>query len=276
MQLRSTRNVARALVLVCLAGGATACEIGVDGNGGFSLDVASGKAQDEWTRSYRIESGGQLEIINVNGRITAEAGDGPEVEVKAERTVRAMNDETAREQLAKLEMREETSDSRVRIEVRAPRASGLGGHEIRWVVTVPKGVNVDLRTVNGGVMMTGLQGDVRARSTNGAVKGTALNAASLDASVTNGGVVIDLASLPATGTFDLKAVNGGVSLTLPGEARADLTARCVNGAIRVTDLELQLEGEQSRRRVAGKLNGGGARINLETTNGGVKVDKSAS
>jgi DUF4097 and DUF4098 domain-containing protein YvlB len=69
----------------------------------------------------------------------------------------------------------------------------------------------------------------------------------------------------------VKSVNGGVSLTLPRDARADLTARCTNGGISVSGLDLEREGEQSRRRVAGKLNGGGARVNVETTNGGVRI-----
>lgn len=270
------RNLARALVLVGLGLVAGACDISVDGNGGFSLDVASGRAQDEWTRSYDIAAGGLLEIINVNGRITAEAGEGPNVELTAERIVRASTDEAAREALAKVEMREETSSSRVRVEVRVPRMSGIGGHELRWTIKVPKGVNVDLRTVNGGVRLSGLEGEIRARSTNGGVTGKSLVASALDASVTNGGVDIELASMPATGSFDMRSVNGGVRLTLPGDARADVTARCTNGGISVNGLELELEGEQSRRRVAGKLNGGGARVTLQTTNGGVRLSKSST
>ncbi len=271
MHLRTTRSLARALVLVGLGLGAGACDISVDGKGGFSFDVASGRAKDEWVRTYEIADGGRLEIINVNGRITAEAGDGPMTEVRAERLARATTDEAAQELLSKLDMREEASDSRVRVEVRAPRMNVHGGHELRWTIKVPKGVNVDLRTVNGGVRLTGLHGEIRARATNGGVSGKSLTASSLDASVTNGGIDIEFASLPSTGTFDVKSVNGGVTLTLPKEARADVTARCVNGGISVSGLELQLEGEQSRRRVAGKLNGGGARVTAETTNGGVRI-----
>jgi hypothetical protein len=37
---------------------------------------------------------------------------------------------------------------------------------------------------------------------------------------------------------------------------------------------LAVEGEQTRRRVLGTLNGGGARIDLQTTNGGVTVGRS--
>ena len=49
-----------------------ACDIAVDGHGGLGIRPGGGKAQDEWTRSYKVAAGGRLEIINVNGRITAE------------------------------------------------------------------------------------------------------------------------------------------------------------------------------------------------------------
>jgi hypothetical protein len=267
----SARQARRWAVMLVLALAVAGCDISVEGDGGFSLGVASGRAQDEWVRSYDIDKGGELAIVNVNGRITAETSEGSTVEVRAERIVRASTDEAAKELLAKLDMHEEVSDTSVRVEVRAPRRSGFGGHELRWTIKVPRGVNVDLRTVNGGVRITGLDGQIHARSTNGGVVGRALAPAALDASVTNGGVDVELASLPATGTFDMSSVNGGVSLKVPADARADVTARCTNGGISVSGLELQPNGDQSRRRVAGRLNGGGATVNLETTNGGVKI-----
>lgn len=273
MSLRTRRPLFGALGIVALALGVSACEVKVNGDGGFSFDIAGGRAQDEWNRTYQLGSGARLEIVNINGRITADASDGSAVEVRAERTARATSDESAKDLLARIDMREEVGDSRVRIEVRAPRVT-VGGHQIRWTVRVPKGVSVDLRTVNGGVRMSGLDGDVRARSTNGGVNGRALRATALDASVTNGGVDIQMALAPASGTFELQSVNGGVSLALPDTSRADITARCVNGGISVSGLDLQLEGEQSRRRVQGRLNGGGARIGLETTNGGVRLSGS--
>jgi hypothetical protein len=35
-------------------------------------------------------------------------------------------------------------------------------------------------------------------------------------------------------------------------------------------------GEQNRRRLDAKLNGGGARISLETVNGGVRIGRASS
>src|SRR3712207_1260580 len=112
-----------ALVAVCAA-----CDVRVDGNGGWSLDLAHGKAQDEWTRTYQLDPGEQLEIININGRIVAEAADGSTVDVRAERTARGSTDEAAKEVLDSIEMREEVGDARVRVEVRAPSRLGGRGH----------------------------------------------------------------------------------------------------------------------------------------------------
>jgi hypothetical protein len=270
------RNLVRLSVVVGAAVVLSACDIAVNGEGGLHFDVASGRAQDEWTRSYAVQAGGRFELINVNGRVTAEASDGTAIEVKAERTTKAGSDESARELLAKIEMREEVGDGRVRVEVRAPRFSGMSGHEIKWTLKIPRGVAVDLRTVNGGVKLTGLTGEIRARSTNGGITGTAIHASSLDAAVTNGGVDIELAQAVTSGTFQIEAVNGGVSLSLPAESQADITGRCVNGGISVSGLNVVTVGEQTRRRLEGQLNGGGARVTIETVNGGVRIGKSPS
>jgi hypothetical protein len=284
---RASRRILALSGVALLSAALADCDIAVNGDGGFNFDIASAKAQDTWARSYPLDRTGRIEIINVNGRITAEATDGKTVEVLAERTAKAASEEGAKELLKELEMREEVGDERVRIEVRAPRMNGPKGHEIKWTVKVPRGVAVDLRTVNGGVRMNGLEGEVRARSTNGGITGTAMTATAVDASTTNGGVEFELVRPVTSGTFELQAVNGGVSLTMPDESKADVAARCVNGGISLEGLDVKVSGDSManpndverlvkgakkfRRRLDGQLNGGGARVSLETVNGGVKI-----
>jgi hypothetical protein len=266
----SARKLARLVFVATLTSGLAACDIAVEGDGGFHFDIGA-KAQDQWTRSYDVAAGGRLEILNVNGKILAEPASGSKVEIQADRTAKATSEEAARDLLGKIEMREEVSDGRVRIEVRTPRISGPSSHEIKWIVKVPKGLAVDLRTVNGGVQLTGLAGEIRARATNGGIVGADLAPSSIDAAVTNGGVDIILADAPSSGAIELESVNGGVSLALPPASQADIAARCTNGGISVDGLDLQIQGEQTRRRLDAKLNGGGARVSLETVNGGVKI-----
>jgi hypothetical protein len=260
----------------------SACDVQTSADGHFSFDIAQGKATDTWSRTYTVPAGGRFELINVNGRITAEATEGKDVVVEGKRSAKARSDEAAKEMLGKLEIREEVGDSTVRVESRPPRMSGFGGHEIEWIVKVPKGLTVDLRTVNGGVRMNGLSGEIHAKTTNGGIKGTNLVIDNLEASVVNGGVEIELGSpLDATDAVELTTVNGGVTFALPSESKAAITARAVNGGVRASDdLKIEREDEsterEARRRLTGTMNGGGARVNVSTTNGGVRLSRSGS
>jgi hypothetical protein len=262
---------------------AAGCDIQTSADGNFDIDFASGKATDTWSRTYVVEQGGRFELINVNGRITAEPTDGKEVIVEGRRTAKARSDEAAKELLAKLEIREEVGGSAVRVESRPPRTSGFGGHEVEWTVKVPKGIIVDFRTTNGGVRLNGLSGEIHAKTTNGGIKGVNLVVDSLEASVVNGGVEIELgAPLDATDSVELTTVNGGVQFSLPSESKATIAARAVNGGVRAADeLNVQREDDgdserEQRRRLNGTMNGGGAKVNVNTTNGGVRLTRVGS
>jgi hypothetical protein len=254
----------------------TACDIKTTANGEFSMDIATGKAEDTWSRTYKVADKGRFELINVNGRITAEPADGAELVVEGKRSVKARSDEGAKELLSKLEIREEVSDATVRVESRPPRLSGFSSHQIEWTIKVPKGVIVDLRTTNGGVRLNNLSNEIHAKTTNGGVKGLNIIATVIEASAVNGGVEIALgAPLDTTASIEMEAVNGGVELSLPYDSKATIAARCVNGGVQVENLEISREEQQSdfdkRRRLNGTMNGGGAKVNLSTTNGGVRI-----
>jgi len=270
------------LGLVLVAGlSVAACDIKTSASGDFSFDISGGKAQDTWTRTYTLPDKGRLELINVNGRITAEPATDDKITVEGRRTAKGSTDEAAKENLAKMEIREEVGGDRVRVESRPPRLSGFSGHEIEWTIKVPKGVIVDLRTINGGVRLNGLQGEVHAKTTNGGVKGDSLNTNILEANSVNGGIEIEFGHpLGSGGTVDLETVNGGVTLGLASESKATISARAVNGGVRVNDLDIQKQehekGVESKRRLDGTLNGGGARVTVSTVNGGVRISRTGN
>ena len=242
------------------------CDISV-GENGFSMDVAAGKAQDEWKRTYTLPENGHLEISNVNGVINASPAEGREIEVRAERIAKASNDEAAQQLLKKIEIAETATADRVRLETKAPKGSWRhSGHEVRYWVKVPKGLAVNFETVNGGVRLENLDGQIVASTTNGGVRGKGLRG-TVEASTTNGGVEIAMAAV--TGEIKLDTTNGGITLKLPPDTKADIDASCVNGGIGFEGFELQ--GEKSRRRASGTINGGGPRISAETVNGGVSI-----
>ncbi len=75
----------------------------------------------------------------------------------------------------------------------------------------------------------------------------------------------------APGGIRLQTTNGRVDLVVPTTAKADVSAECRNGTIAVDGLPFEPVGEQSRRTVNGRLNGGGAPIEVRTTNGAVRI-----
>lgn len=236
----------------------------------LSVGDLTGRATEEWTRSYPLAPGGEIRIDNTNGRIEVEGVEGSTVEVRAEKIARAATETGARELLPRITIKEDVKPDRVSVETERMNGIMIGAaYEVRYQVRAPKGAVVNVTTTNGGIGLTALAGKVVARTTNGGVNAKEL-AGGIEARSTNGGVTIDVAAL-GTEPLSARTTNGGVVLMLPDSAKADVSASCTNGGIVVSpDLTLSVT-EQSRRRLEGRLNGGGTPIELHTTNGGVRI-----
>jgi hypothetical protein len=251
-----------AVLALPLALGLAGCDL--------SLGHLSARATDEWTHTYPLTPGGEIRIVNSNGLIDVEGVDGSTVEVRAERIAKGSTEAAAKELLPRIVIKEDAKPDRVSIETE--RMSGImigAGFEVRYHVRAPKNALVNVTNTNGLVSVKGLAGKVVAHTTNGGVKGSGLSGG-VDARTTNGGVTIDMASLGADPIL-LETTNGGVTLALPEKAKATVTASCTNGGISVGSLDNFEVSEKSRRRLEGKLNGGGTSVELHTTNGGVRL-----
>jgi hypothetical protein len=259
------RSVSRRVVvlLLPLAVALAGCDMALHGH-------LTGRATDEWIRTYPLTAGGEVRIVNTNGKIDIEGTDGSTVEVRAERIARGTTDAAARELLPRIVIKEEKKPDLVSLETE--RMSGImfgAAFEVQYHVRAPKNAVINVTNTNGQVALTALDGKVRAHTTNGGVNGKSLTGG-VDARSTNGGVTIDMASVGAD-SISLRTTNGGVTLTLPETAKATLSASCTNGGINVSSLDNLDVSDQSRRRLEGRLNGGGTPIELRTTNGGIRV-----
>jgi hypothetical protein len=61
-----------------------------------------------------------------------------------------------------------------------------------------------------------------------------------------------------------------LKLRLPSDAKATISASITNGGIDYSGLSLDTT-EASRRRLEGRMNGGGAPVRIEGTNGGIVI-----
>jgi len=242
---------------------------------GCDLITANLRAEQtaQWQKSYPIAAHGTVDIENVNGKIEVEPSSGATIEVTAVKKARGASDEAAKAALDRVTIAEDVAGDHVKLEAKFPKGDGIfsgsGNITVEFNVKVPAGVTAKFATVNGGVEVSGLSGHVSAETTNGGVTTHNLSG-QLEASTTNGGLEIDLAKMPEGGV-KLDCTNGGITVRLPRDAKATISASITNGGISTVDLPIDTSGENSRRKLEAKMNGGGTRLEIGGTNGGIKL-----
>jgi putative adhesin len=230
----------------------------------------TGRATDEWRRSYALAADGELQIVGANGSVEIQGGSGSTVEVRAERVARASTDAAAKEILPRIEIREDVSPDKVVLQTQGLAGIVIGVEvEVSYHVTMPTTARARVRAVNGDVRVSDIDGRVVLSSTNGEVIGRNLRGG-VDARSVNKGVTVGLGAF-GRDPVDLRATNGSVDLTVPADVNASLDANFTNGTFDIKDLNYEPFGEQTRRRARGRLNAGGTPISITTINGNIRV-----
>jgi DUF4097 and DUF4098 domain-containing protein YvlB len=269
----------------------------------LSLVLLSAAAQAEtltenFAKTYPLAASGSFSLNNVNGDVTVEAWDRAEVQVNAEKKVKAGSAEDARKILSQIQINVQAGPSAVRVETKLPKKTGSGGlfswfgdsvsMNVTYRVKVPRSAIVEADNVNGGIRLAGTTGTGRLEtvngridvqgttgalvleSTNGQIKIAGAQGA-VKASTTNGNINADLARLADDRDLGFSTTNGGVTVRLPRDARLSVDAATTNGSI---DSDVALSNMSSRRNhLTGELNGGGATLKIRTTNGSVQLSE---
>lgn len=265
MMPRFTGVGLRALAAIPLAA-SLALTAGCD----IALSGAREEATETITKSYPLSAGGTLDLATTNGRIDVVAGAKPTVELKAIKVARSATKEGAAELLKKYELKEEVGANLVKVRFERPSGgptlSGWGQSvEVRYEVQVPANLKLVLASTNGNIDVADVRASANLETVNGRINARGLTGA-VKASTVNGGVDVALAAV--TEDVSVETTNGGVTIRLPADAKASLHGRTTNGGVNVEGLQVE-EVERSRRRLEARLNGGGSRIEAETTNGGI-------
>ena len=134
------------ILLLPLAVALAGCDMALHGH-------LIGRATDEWVRTYPLTAGGEVRIVNTNGKIDIEGTDGSTVEVRAERIARGTTDAAARELLPRIVIKEEKKPDLVSLETQ--RMSGImfgAAFEVRYHVRAPKSAVINVTNTNGQVI----------------------------------------------------------------------------------------------------------------------------
>ena len=137
---------------------------------------------------------------------------------------------------------------------------------------VPRSAQLRLQADNGGLNLQDLAGDVELHTVNGGihVEGGGGN---VHGETVNGGVHLQLAGSEWRGEgLDLHTTNGGVHLVIPEAYNARLETSTVNGGVH-SDLPVTTRGRWTGGRIETDLGHGGRLIRVETTNGGLHLQR---
>jgi hypothetical protein len=145
------------------------------------------------------------------------------------------------------------------------RASSSGG----GVAVERIGGSAVISSSGGGVQADAVAGDVEAGTSGGGVKITEAGGRVV-ASSSGGAVRVGFAAGNSKGG-DLHSSGGGVHAWLDPAAALDIDAHSSGGGV-ACDLPVTVRGKLRRNELEGKLNGGGAVLELSSSGGGVSIE----
>ena len=228
---------------------------------------AANEVREEFRQTYPLDKQGKVRLDNVNGNVRIVTWDREEIEVESIKRAKKQ------EHLDEVKIEVDAKADRIRIKTKHPdsklKRNKNNSTSVDYTLTVPKQSRLDgVSTVNGGIEIEGVSGDVKASSVNGAVTATGL-AGDVELSTVNGSVKASFVELKKGAS--LKSVNGAVTVALPPAINADVLAHTLNGGIS-SDFSLQAKKHfPVGQNLDGKLGEGGPAINLSTVNGGVHL-----
>jgi len=283
MRAKMTFSAVLVGTLLALAVGLTvACDFMGD-DGGFGGFFEGEKFTEPFSKTLPLKAGDRFSLRNTNGFIRVTTWDRNEVEISALKTAYRH-----KENLDRVKIEIETPGSDVQVDTIYEKFHNLNV-KVDYEVKVPEGVileavrstngdvelngrfsDVKAGTTNGDILVDGAEGRIDMGTTNGGVRGRNLKG-SVTADTTNGSIHLDLDDIK--GDVRAETTNGSIEMRLSGSINAEFSARSTNGSITV-DFPVTVQGSlSSRHRIQGRIGSGGPAIEVETTNGSIRILK---
>jgi DUF4097 and DUF4098 domain-containing protein YvlB len=162
---------------------------------------------------------------------------------------------------------------RTELEIHMPRSatvnvqSGDGAIEAKGLAG-----ELDFSTVDGKIEIEDVDGSLHAHTSDGAMRVTGRFDA-LNLRTSDGRVEVEARQgSQVRQPWDIRSSDGSVALRIPGDLAADVELHTSDGSI-TTDIPIAVEGTLGRHDIHGKINGGGNRVTVHTSDGSVRLDK---
>jgi hypothetical protein len=238
---------------------------------GISSNDAPGDAQDETRKSFQLQRGARLEVLDINGSVEVQTSDTNTTEVYVRRTANSKQALSRREVVI-----EETPHG---LMVRGQTSHKLGFWEHLWgrnpneevTIKAPRQIALSLKGINGKVTSGDVDGTVEVKGINGRVQlGQATDLAEIGG--INGNVSVGISQLGDRGAR-FSGVNGNIELRLANSVNADFTAHGMNGNVRSDIPEVAIEKNDHGSSYSARIGNGGAPITVSGINGNVRLTR---
>lgn len=213
-----------------------------------------------------------IEVVTRNGTVLVSNGAGSEVTVVARYIARANSKSAAEARLKGLSTKISEQEGTLHVEAQFSSQT-ITNESIAYEIQIPAGVDVAVRTSNGGITVLGLKGKLNLETSNGTIEITSdVGPEEITARTSNGRIILH--AVPNGGVYNLRTSNGAINITLPEESGVKVDLGTSNGNINLGPGQWLLEGGQISSRSAQATRGDGSlSLRAITSNGHITITK---
>jgi len=218
--------------------------------------MAYGQEREEVRRTFDLNPGATVSLVNISGNITITSWAGTQAEMVAIKT-------GAADKIKEVEISVEAKPSHLRIETVYPKKRN-NNVSVSFDLKVPRSVNLDsIRSVSGSIKMTDIDGRVVGRSVSGNVEAQRLGKEANVESVSGNVIASDVA-----GRTSASSVSGNAHAA---NIKGDLDAKSVSGHVQITGSDGYVKGESVSGNVS-ISNSNPSDLKASTVSGSVQFD----
>jgi hypothetical protein len=250
---------------------------------GWVLALTLAAFAQDFQQTYRLGPGGVVNVHSVSGNVKVTGYDGDAIVVTGYKKGR-------NPELVAIE--DNSTSNRVEVRDRYPERCRDCNVSVHFEVRVPRQIALrydGFGSVSGDVDVTGVNGELKAKSVSGSVRvnsvaGT-VNASSVSGNVevgevagtvsaksVSGNVQVEIVRLDNSGNMDFSSVSGNVRVHVPGGLDAEVEMSSMSGDIR-TDFPIQIEKAEfgPQRSARGRVGNGSRRLKMSSVSGNIHL-----
>jgi DUF4097 and DUF4098 domain-containing protein YvlB len=224
----------------------------------FGWDCEDKESYEEVeTKTMPFKGGNALFAETQNGGIKIESWEKDSIKIEAKKKAWADTEEEAKEKVEKTELQIKEVKNGIRIET-----PGVEKFSVSYKIRIPKNTALELKTMNGGIEVKNITGEIKAKTMNGSISLIGIYG-EVEAETMNGGVEYEVDTLVSSSNISLNTMNGGICASVPETPELSIYARVQNGKI-ISDFPIYTQKEQLKTKI---------KLMLEVTNGGIVIKK---